>query len=389
MSEVRARVLFVDDDSDFLAAIARNLRSSQFEVSIVPNAATGLETLEKKGPFAVLVSDLRMPGMSGVELLRNARRVAPDTTRVLFTGQLDIEHALTAVNEGAIFRFLIKPCPIIVVATTVRAAAEQHRLVTSERVLLEQTLRGSIEALTEVLALASPLAFGRAARVRETLLLLAKAMGVEDQWQIEIAAMLSQVACVTLPPPTLEKVYKGEDLNEQEMGMIGRLPGITEQVLSHIPRLEGVMEILRFSQKRYDGGGLAANGRAGDDLPWGARALRIVLDLDRLENKLESRAAAIQVMAERKGWYDPWMIETLRALRPERMGAEICELPLIALAPGMVLAKDIRTRTGMLYMARGQAVTPGALEKLRNCAPQLQEPNSVRVFVDKRKEEVD
>ena len=379
-TEPKARVLFVDDDPDFLAAIARNLRSSQFEVTTAQSPAIGLETLEKKGPFAVLVSDLRMPGMGGVDLLRNARRLAPDTTRVLFTGQLDIEHALSAVNEGAVFRFILKPSPVIVVATTVRAAAEQNRLVTAERVLLEQTLRGCIQALTEVLGLASPLAFGRAARVRETVSLLATAMGVSEKWQVEIAAMLSQIGCVTLPPATLEKVYTGEDLTEPELGMIGRLPGVIEQVLSHIPRLEPVMEILRCVQKRFD------SARSGEELPWGARALRIVLDLDRLENKLESRPAALNTMAERKGWYDASMLKLLTELRSERLGSEFCELPLIALAPGMVLAKDLRLRNGILYMARGQEITPGALEKLRNCGSQLQETEGIRVFTESKQE---
>src|SRR5690348_10604530 len=151
----KPRVLFVDDEQDFLSAIARNLRTSHFEVLTASSGALALDALRTGPPFAVLVSDLRMPGMGGVELLRQARLTSPDTSRVLFTGQLDIDHALSAVNDGAIFRFMVKPCPIITVVTTVKAAAEQYRLITAERVLLGQTLTGCIQALSEVLGLAS------------------------------------------------------------------------------------------------------------------------------------------------------------------------------------------------------------------------------------------
>jgi len=378
----RPRVLFVDDEPDFLAAIARNLRSSQFEVTTASSGNLAMDMLHKNGPFAVLVSDLRMPGMSGVELLRQARQAAPDTCRVLFTGQLDIEHALSAVNEGAIFRFMIKPCAIIAVVTTIKAAVEQYRLVTAERVLLEQTLRGSIQALTEVLGLASPIAFGRATRVRQAVSALASAMHIAEGWYVEIAAMLSQIASVTLPTTTLEKLCKGEALSEPEQAMVSRLPGVTEQVLSHIPRLEPVVEILRFSRKRFDGTGLPAGGPAGQELPWGARALKIVLDLDDLENEYESQALALDTVLGRVGWYDPAILNVLAEIRAHQPKSDIRELSLASLRPGMILAKDVRTQNGSLYMARGQEITASALEKLNNWSSHLEDTHAMRVVVN-------
>lgn len=377
----RQRVLFVDDEPDFLAAIARNLRMSQFEVTTAPNGAAALEALRSNGPFAVLVSDLRMPGMGGVELLRHACRITPDTIRVLFTGQLDIEHALSAVNEGEIFRFMVKPCPLIAVVTTIKAAAEQHRLVTAERVLLEQTLRGAIQALSEVLGLASPVAFGRATRVRQSVSEVASAMHITERWHVEIAAMLSQIASITLPPATLEKVWRGDVLTEAEQAMISRLPGLTEQVLSHIPRLEPVIEILRYSRKRFDGSGPPAGGPAGRDLPWGARALKIVLDLDDLENEYESHALAFDTLLGRKGWYDPEILGVLMEIRAHQPKSDVREIGLADLVPGMVLAKDVRARNGTLYMARGQEITASALEKLRNWSWQMQDAHAMRVVV--------
>lgn len=383
-TSARPRVLFVDDEPDFLAAITRSLRSSQFAISTAPSAAVALEMLKTQAPFAVLVSDLRMPSVSGVELLRQARLIAPDTSRVLFTGQLDIEHALSAVNEGAIFRFIIKPCAIIGVISTLRAAAEQYRLVTAERVLLEQTLRGSIQALSEVLGLASPVAFGRATRVRQTVSDLATAMHIEEKWQVEIAAMLSQIGCVTLPPSTMEKVGRGEPLSEPEKAMISRLPGTTEQVLSHIPRLEPVIDILRYSRKRFDGGGIPAGYPCGEEIPWGARALKIVLDLDDLELEHGSASLAFDTLLGRAGWYDPAILKALAEIRTHHAQSQVREVSLASVLPGMVLAKDLRARNGVLYMARGQEITASALEKLKNWSSQFQDVQAIRVVVSRR-----
>lgn len=380
-SSTRPRVLFVDDEQDFLAAIARSLRSSQFEVTTASSGAAALEILRTKGPFAVLVSDLKMPGMGGVELLRQARSIAPDTCRVLFTGQLDIEHALSAVNDGAIFRFMVKPCAIIVVATTIKAAADQYRLVTAERVLLEQTLRGSVQALTDVLGLASPMAFGRATRLRQMVSVLVCAMHISESWDVEIAAMLSQLGYVTLPPPTLEKVFRGEELSEPEQAMISRLPAVTDQILKNIPRLEPVLEILRYSQKHFDGTGPPTGGPVGEELPWGARALKAILDLDALETECGSPSNALDKLMGRGGWYDPAILAALKEVQPQHRQLEAREVSLDALIPGMVLDTDIHTKYGVLYMARGQELTTSGIEKLRNWSLQSRDADLVRVLV--------
>src|SRR5579871_1029962 len=144
-----------------------------------------------------------MPEMDGVALLRDARKLSPDTVRVLFTGQPDMKHAIAAVNEGEIFRFITKPCPRVPMALLLKSAVQQYQLITAERVLLEQTLRGSIQALTEILSVTNPLAFGRASRLRQAMSALISALGIPVNWHLEVAAMLSQIGCVLLPATTL------------------------------------------------------------------------------------------------------------------------------------------------------------------------------------------
>ena len=370
------RVLLVDDEPNMLAASSRVLRND-FNVRTANSGAAALDTLRRDGPFAVIVSDLRMPGMDGVTMLRRARTAAPDAVRILLTGQLDLAHAITAVNQGEIFRFLTKPCPPVILSATLAAAADQYRLVISERVLLEQTLHGSIKALTEMLSLANPEAFGRAIRVRQSVSAVASALGVADAWKVEVAAMLSQVGCVILPPETLGKYLLGDPLNEDEEAMVRRMPLIVEQVLGNIPRLEPVLEILRAQSQPYDGRPGAE--MAGDAGPWGARALRVALDLDILESYGYLTARAFDTLRGRAGWYDPLILETLAKVRHAASEEQVRDVKLESLRPGMTLLENVRSRSGVLLISRGNEVTPSLIERLRNIGSRVGIVEPIRV----------
>src|ERR1700690_3969334 len=165
MKPAKPRVPFVDDEPNVLEGLSLTLRRG-YEVVLAGSGEAGLDVLTRDPTIAAVVSDMRMPGMDGATFLGKARAVLPDATRLLLTGQAELALAIAAINEGRIFRFLTKPCPPPVLVAAVEAGVELHRLVTSERVLLEQTLRGSIQMLTDVLALAAPTAFGQAVRIQ-------------------------------------------------------------------------------------------------------------------------------------------------------------------------------------------------------------------------------
>ena len=167
---------------------------------------------------------MRMPGMNGAEFLRHVRERSPETVRLLLTGFAELETVVTAVNEGYIYRFLSKPCTGRVLHDAIVDAVTQHRLITAERVLLEQTLRGCIKAVSEVLALAAPAAFGRATRICQIAMLIGRQVGYRDLWLIEVASTLSQLACITLPQNTALKIYNAQDLPPEEDEMVARLP---------------------------------------------------------------------------------------------------------------------------------------------------------------------
>ncbi len=122
----RPRILIVDDDELILDALKRQLRS-RFDVTTATEGKEAIRLVMSQGPYAVVVSDLRMPGMDGVTLLYLIRQAAPDTVRVLLTGKADLEAATSAINEGNIFRLLNKPCPTGMLLRALEAAVEQYR----------------------------------------------------------------------------------------------------------------------------------------------------------------------------------------------------------------------------------------------------------------------
>jgi response regulator RpfG family c-di-GMP phosphodiesterase len=358
----------VDDEALVLEALRRQLRT-HYEVTVAYEPWEAMELVLSAGPYAVVVSDLRMPGMDGVTLLSRIRSLSPDTVRVLLTGNADLEAAIAAVNEGNIFRFLSKPCPTAILIRALELSIEQHRLITAERVLLEQTLRGSLKTLTEILALVNPIAFGRALRTRKLIGELAGFMKVLDPWQAEIAAMLAQIGWVTLPPETTRKLYHGETLSASEQAIVDNLPALTEQLLGNIPRLEPVREILRYRDKHYDGQGPPQGKTSGHAIPWGARALKAVSDFDVLESQGYSVPVALDTMRARTGWYDPALLEAIAGLQGDKpREATVMDLPLHAVQSGMVFAQDVKTRSGLLLIARGQEVTPSLVERIKNLA---------------------
>lgn len=356
-------MLLVDDEQPVLDALSRMLRT-RFDVTVSSDAREAVDVVAK-GDFAVVMSDLRMPGMDGVAFLQEARAVAPDTVRIMLTGHADIDAAADAVNRGQVFRFLTKPASTDIVRGALQGAVDQHRLLTAERELLEQTLHGSVATLLDTLALADPLAFARASRVRRIVSTLLNSVGVADRWEIEVATMLSHIGAVTLPPGVAEKIHNGEAMSPAEQAAVDRLPAVAEGLLSNIPRLEGVRDIIRLQQKHYDGSGEPDERVAGEDIPLGARILKVALDLDVLEAQRTPHDQCCALLRARKGTYDP---ELLNALDQALGGPEevVTEVTIDGLRNGAVLACDVTDVTGMLLVGRGQAVSPSLIERLRN-----------------------
>jgi response regulator RpfG family c-di-GMP phosphodiesterase len=378
----RPRILCVDDEPQILEALAANL-GRRFQICTAASGTAGLEKIRSDPPYAVLLSDMRMPGMDGATLLKHAFSEAPDMVRILLTGQSDLDSAIAAINEGQIFRFLSKPCPAPTLLKTLELAVEQNRLVTAEKVLLEQTLHGSVRTLTDILALTNPAAFGRGQRVKATVMRLAARVGLAERWPLEVAAMVCQIGCVNLPPKVVEALEQGRPLTGAEREMVDRVPATTKQLLGHIPRLEPVLEILN-----YPGARLSSPDRLSATLPHfkatplKVRILALALDRDALEAGGADAATVRETLRLRSDRYDPALVEALEAENDsDSRGAVIKELRVQDLAVGMWFVDDVKTGGGTLLMVRGNDVTPGVLERLRNFHVSVGIREPIRVHV--------
>ncbi len=373
------RILCVDDDPNILEAYQRTLRK-QFHIEIALGGEEALAAVINQGPYAVVVADMKMPGMNGVELLKKVKEHAPDTVRMMLTGNADQQTALEAVNEGHIFRFMTKPCPPETFAKVLEAGIAQYRLIRAERDLLSKTFSGSVKVLTDVLSAVSPTAFGKASRVRQMVRQLCQELGLKA-WQIEVAAMLSQIGCVSIPEQILARAYEGKELTPAEREMFEAYPLAGQQLIANIPRLEEVTEIIAYQQQHYDGRGFPGDGKCEGEIPLGSRILKVALDFDALISAGYGNATALAEMNDRPGRYDPSVVAALCEILVITDGQVIRRVRVSELVEGLTLADDIKTIHRTLVCAKGQEVTRSMRLRLRNYLANIGIQPSVRVFV--------
>ena len=375
-----ARILFVDDDPNILAAFQRQLRK-YFLVYIALGGNEGLKAVEDNDPFAVIVSDLRMPGMDGIQFLSRVRKIAPDSVRMMLTGNADLPTAIGAVNEGNIFRFLTKPCEQEALIKALSDGVRQYQLIIAERELLEKTLHGSVKVLPEILHLLNPEAFGRASRITRYARKIASAMGVADAWQIETAAALSQIGCVVLPETALKKLYKGEELSGEESQLFAMHPYVGSDLLSHIPRMETIANIIANQEKDFDDPEALQESKQGDEIPQGARILKVVLDFDTLKARGVTDGEAFAKLSKGSTRYDPAVLGALYEILAAESSDEERVVRVADLIDGMILAQDVRLTDGRMLVARGYEVNRALRERLKNFSVRtgIKEPITVIV----------
>ncbi len=363
------KTLFVDDDPEVLAAYKRAFRK-KFPVDTAEGPIRGLEAVAENGPYAVVVSDLRMPAMDGIEFCSKLRKTCPDTVRIMLTGYADIKAAMAAVNSGNVFRFLAKPCPENDVEEAVKAGIVQYGLVTAEKEFLKGTLRGVILVLTDLLALLNAEAHGRSARVKRLVLDMGRYLDYPDLWRLELAVMLSQIGCAVMPESLLADLRKQGDLDPERRRLFDMHPKIAADLLGNIPKLAEIAEIVLYQEKRFNGAGPPDDGRSGTDIPVGARLLKAALDYDGLTCQGMTKAQAVEIMKGRRGWYDPKVLQLVESFAANREGYAREETRLADLAPGMILDQDIRPPEGdgEEGLSKGTELDEAAIARLQRMA---------------------
>ena len=358
------KILLVDDEPAVLQGYQRLLHA-EFQVATAVGGKVGLLLIKSQGPFAVVVSDMRMPEMDGIEFLRRVMAASPDTIRIMLTGDSDQKTAIGAVNEGSIFRFLSKPCNKETLSKTLTDGLAQYRLVCAEKELLEKTLRGTVAVLTEVLSVVSPAAFSRATRVRRYVHHVATRLSLASPWKYEVAAMLSQLGCVTLEPESIEAMYSGGELSPKDQAQFLNHPVVAQELLKNIPRMESIAWMIAYQNQPLPEE-WNVNDREMKDMRLGAQLIRAALAFDLQLRKGRSRLDAAHFLTRKFADVDMKIVEAMIELEPEVAGQGAQTLPITNLSTGMILEQEVRTRTGTLIAAKGQEVTSPLLLKLKS-----------------------
>ena len=350
-------ILFVDDEFQMLAAIKRQLHK-RAEVELASSGEDALRRLKSPGRYAAIVSDLRMPGVSGLELLTHAKTIAPDVVRVMLTGAVDRRTALAAVNEASVFRILVKPVDTPTLVKVLNEAIALHRRVVGDREMLEKMQAGAVSMLTELLDLTCPATAERALRLRAYARHIAESLALEHPEHFETLALMSQVGSLTLPAGLPDKQATGKPLSLAEQAMIDGAWEAGSRLAAHFPSLTvAATTLAAFYQPQHH---LAS---ANDVIGTGVRILRVVLAYDSLASTGLPTAEVLGRLEMDPLAYPAPMVDALRDLRPRVRGTSWVVEPG-KLKPGMIFQQDVLARDGALLASRLQLATETLIQRI-------------------------
>lgn len=417
------RILIVDDEENILRSLRRVLRKSGYEIDTTHLPAEAIRMVGET-TYAVVVSDQRMPGITGTQVLEQVRLLSPDSTRIILTGYADVQAAMDAINKGAVYRYLNKPWDDDELRIVLRQATDKYLLIQENRRLSELTARQNAELADlnknlqqrvaertwEVLRLNQELEqrFMAAVRVigrlgemhsahigshakRVALLAreAARRLGVtgRELQQVEVAASLHDIGKIRLEASLLQKP-EGQ-LTASERQRMREHPILGEGIIRLMPDLDEAATIVRAHHERFDGDGYP-DGLGGEEIPLGARVIAAVNAFDKVLNPRTgftamTPAIALKVVQSRvPAEFDPKVVEVLAGmLHTKTHAAEIgneLEVSIEDLRPGMVLAQDLHTGRGRLLVRRNSMLLGDQIEQLHAAYHSDPFPEGIHIY---------
>ncbi len=353
------RVLFVDDDRNILSSMKRHLRS-EYTIETALGAHDALTLLDRGERFAVVVSDMRMPEIDGVEFLKRVAKICPLTVRVMLTGNVDQDTAVRAVNEGSVYRFVNKPCNSADFAKVLREGISQYLILSAERELLQNTLSGTIKLLTDLMSMVDPQRFEGTLNAREIIQKLCRELRIENAWELELACMLGRLGEITLPSSIQEKIRSQSALSQEESKLAREAPECAASLLQNIPRLDGVATIVRdFSAPE--------SKQSSESVQLISIARQFAQQRTLGKSEKDSLAATRSTCC----WCRAPLLDALEKVvggtnSPSADGVEAIQLTVRELVPGHRLLSAIETSDGVLLVAPGTELTGPLITRVRN-----------------------
>ncbi|QDS95698.1 Hydrogenase transcriptional regulatory protein hupR1 [Roseimaritima multifibrata] len=364
MSLVNRKVLFVDDDQKLLQGIERRF-GDRFDLQVADSAKHALTLFDRKSPFAVVVSDMRMPVMDGLEFIERARQSTKHTVYMMLTGNQDLTTASEAVNRGQVFRFLTKPCPSRLLGEAIEAGIQQYSLLQVEQDLLQNTFCGSVVVLTEVLELAHPKLFRRSHAVSAVLAQIMKHLGIEECWEYRLAAQLANVGCVV---SLSDESAAADGIGSATIGVQQAQAG--KRLIRNIPRLEAVAEMVG-NHPTAIGKFTLKPSSTQERIESGATLVRAAMEAEAFERSGLPSAAIAQAVTARMPEIPSLVVDAFPTACGSRDagGATriVIEVTARQLREGMVLAEHVESQAdGSRLMSKGTRLSQSYIERLQH-----------------------
>jgi response regulator RpfG family c-di-GMP phosphodiesterase len=400
-------VLCVDDEANILSALKRTLRGAGYCVLTAGGGAQALQMLEQM-PVDVLLSDMRMPGMDGAQLLEQVHARWPQVVRILLTGQANIDATVAAINRGRILRYLRKPWDEVELLATVHEGVERVALERDKQRLEALTkaqneelrqLNGELESrvqsrtaelqeanqklqrnhlktikvFSNLLELRGDQLAGHGRRVAETARDVARAMGLSEAevMHVFMAGLLHDIGLIGALDKLLAKPLGR--YSPEELELFRSHPAVGEQSLLALDDMQPLLPLIRGHHERFDGGGFP-DRLVGTAIPLGARILAVADTFDDLqcgqlaEGRLSAAEARTLLRAARGTQFCPEVLDVfLHITEPAKPKpvAQALRVPTAALEPDMVLAADLVSTRGVLMLTAGHRLTPSLIRRMR------------------------
>ena len=397
-------ILIVDDEEIILAALQEILRRAGYEAVTFSDPVAAVAELRQR-KFSVVISDQTMPGMSGLEVMAEARKLQPFATRILITAVLRLDTVIEAINKGEIFRFIVKPWLREEFVATVQNAVQRYELICQNSHLhsttqsmneqlvelnrsleqqiklvaqqnqqlagmngaLELNLLRSMELCVRTMQTFYPSLGRQAWRVAEVCKSIASVLQLSaaDRHVLESGALLHDIGLVGVQRHIIRKWHEArEPLSTAEKALIQQHPILGQELATFSSGLDQVGEVIRAHHEHYDGSGYP-DQLVGEKIPWLARVLAVVVAY--ASSPLTSPEAVEQIKAGAGTRYDPEAVRVfLRTLNVAPAVRQEREVVLGELRPGMVLARGIYTANGLMLVPEGQQLNATYIEKLLN-----------------------
>ena len=323
MSEPRTKILIIDDEPANLRLLRRVL-GDDYEIFAAQSGQEGLEML-KQEDICLIITDQRMPGMSGVQVLEASQAICPEAIKILLTGYTDIQALIDAINSGNVYKYVQKPWDAEDLKLTVKRAVEtydlrrrNHQLVIelqSTLSQLESLSIGTIRALADALDAKCDYTSGHSLRVSRYAVTIGKRIGLSDleMRDLELAGILHDIGKIGVPESIL---WKPARLDPEEQAIMAQHPVRSAQMIEEIPVLSRSLPWVKHHHEYLDGSGYPDH-LAGDDIPIGARIILVADAYDAMtsdrpyRNSIGYERAAGELRKYSGRQFDPQMVDAL------------------------------------------------------------------------------